>query len=316
MLFSEIYGSYFNVVAAVLTEAADGSLVANRLTSIVQEKAFTESTLSIPIALKTKDWPLLDDHFQSVLRHKPTMPLTLLQKRWLKALLSDPRIALFAPDTTGLENIEPLYQQDVFIFFDQYADGDPYSDPTYIENFRTALKAIREKRKLCIRFHGHAGARHSFECVPYRLEYSAKDDKFRLLATGKHRLNTINMARVRSCELLDAYDAKAVTLPGEHMEELTMLLHDERNGLERVLLHFSHFEKATVKLDDQLYQIKLRYDKDDETELLIRVLSFGPVLEIQAPDRFRQLMQNRIRKQLIFQDATFNGHHEPITEER
>lgn len=65
----------------------------------------------------------------------------------------------------------------------------------------------------CIRFHGHTGARHSFECVPYRLEYSAKDDKFRLLATGKHRLNTINMARVRSCELLDEYDPKAITLP-------------------------------------------------------------------------------------------------------
>lgn len=303
MLFSEIYGSYFNVVAAVLAEAADGTLTANRMTAIVQEKAFAESTLSIPAALKSEDWPLLDSDLHSALQHKPTMPLTSLQKRWLKALLADPRIALFDPDTTGLEEVEPLYQQDTFVFFDQYADGDPYSDPAYIANFRTTLKAIREKRKLRIRFHGHTGARHSFECIPYRLEYSAKDDKFRLLATGKRRLNTINMARVRSCELLDEYDPKAITLPGERQEELTLLLHDERNGLERVLLHFSHFEKETLKLDDRLYQIKLRYDKDDETELLIRVLSFGPVLEVRAPDRFRQLVLNRIRKQRTFQFA-------------
>ena len=47
MLFSEIYGSYFNVVAAVLTEASAGTLTANRLTVIVQEKAFAESALSI-----------------------------------------------------------------------------------------------------------------------------------------------------------------------------------------------------------------------------------------------------------------------------
>lgn len=155
MLFSEIYGSYFNVVAAVLAEAANGTLTANRMTAIVQEKAFAESTLSIPAALKSENWPLLDSDLKSALQHKPTMPLTALQKRWLKALLDDPRIALFDPDTTGLEDVEPLYQRDTFVFFDQYADGDPYGDPVYIANFRTVLKAIREKRKLRIRFHGH-----------------------------------------------------------------------------------------------------------------------------------------------------------------
>lgn len=41
-----------------------------------------------------------------------------------------------------------------------------------------------------------------------------------------------------------------------------------------------------------------RYDQNDETELLIRVLSFGPVLEVVAPITFRQLMQNRIQKQI------------------
>ena len=126
------------------------------------------------------------------------------------------------------------------------------------------------------------------------MEYSAKDNKFRLLAAGKRRLNTINMARVRSCELLDECDPKAITLPSGHMEELMLLLHDERNGLERVLLHFSHFEKETQKLDDRLYQIKLRYDKDDETELLIRVLSFGPVLEVMEPNTFVELIRTRI----------------------
>lgn len=124
MLFSEIYGSYFNVVAAVLTEATEKTLTAGKLTSIVQEKAFAESVLSIPAALQSGAWPLLDSDFHTILREKPTMPLTTLQKRWLKAILSDPRIALFDPDTSGLEDVEPLYTQDTFVRFDQYADGD------------------------------------------------------------------------------------------------------------------------------------------------------------------------------------------------
>lgn len=298
MLFSEIYGSYFNAVAAILAEASDGHLTQRRMTELAREKAFAESALTIPTALQTEAWPLLDKDCHCVLRHKPSMPLTTLQRRWLKALLSDPRIALFAPDTTGLEDVAPLYARDTFVFFDQYTDGDPYEDPTYISCFQTALSAIREKRKLRVHFHGRTGARHSFVCLPYQLEYSVKDDKFRLLAVGTQRLNTINMARVYSCELLEPYDPKSLTLPHGHAQELIMVLHDERNGLERVLLHFSHFEKETLKLDDRHYQIKLRYDKDDETELLIRVLSFGPVLEVKAPDEFIHLIRSRIQKQL------------------
>ena len=298
MLFSEIYGSYFHVVAAVLAEAAEGGLTDRRLTALVQEKAFAESALSIPASLKSGDWPLLDERLHSVLHHKPTMPLTTLQKRWLKALLSDPRIALFQPDTTGLEDVEPLYAQNTFVLFDRYADGDPYEDPNYAACFRLILNAIRDKRMLRLQFRGHTGSWHSFVCTPHQLEYSAKDDKFRLLATGNRQLNTVNLARIQSCELLGTYDPKAVTYPQRRLNELVLLLHDERNALERVLLHFSHLEKETLKLDDKLYQIKLRYDEDDETELLIRVLSFGPVLEVKAPDVFRKQMRDRIQAQI------------------
>ena len=297
MLFSEIYGSYFNVVAAVLAEASAGPLTASRITAIVQEKAFSESTLSIPAALKSAHWPLLDANLHSVLRHKPTMPLTSLQKRWLKALLSDPRIALFDPDITGLEDIEPLYQKNTFVFFDQYADGDPYEDPGYIACFRTVLRAIREKRKLHIQFQGRTGQHHSLTCIPCHLEHSEKDDKFRLLALSNQRRHTINMARVHSCQLLEKHDCQLDALPSAPSKELVLLLHDERNGLERALLHFSHFEKETVKLAEELYQIRLRYDQEDETEVLIRVLSFGPVLEVKAPDAFVQLVRERIRRQ-------------------
>ena len=297
MLFCEVYGSYFAVVSDILTEAAAGTLTERALTELVHEKAFAESGLSIPAALKNGSWPLLDENMHSVLRHAPSMPLTELQKRWLKSLLSDPRIALFAPSVAGLEDVEPLYGPDTFVYFDRYGDGDPYDDPRYIENFRKILQAIREKRQIRVRFHGHTGYRHSVVCMPYRLEYSAKDDKFRLLAMKKRIPYTVNLARVSSCELREEYDSETRPAPKEYTEELTIHLHDERNALERVLLHFSHFEKETCKLEDGSYQMKLRYDREDETELLIRVLSFGPVMEVVEPAEFRQLLRERLMKQ-------------------
>lgn len=298
MLFNEVYGSYFNVVAAVLTEALEGRLTNARLNDIINEKAFSESSATIFSSITNADWPLLDHDLRPVIAHKPTMPLTTLQKRWLKSLLSDPRIVLFEPDTTGLEDVEPLYRRGTFVMFDRYGDGDPYDDPEYVTNFRTVLRAVRERRMLRVCFLSRNGARCFRECVPYRIEYSSKDDKFRLIAVGGQRLTVINMARICSCELLGEFDPGTLTLPREQQEELILLLRDERNALERAALHFSHFEKEIQKFEEGLYQIKLRYDKEDETELLIRVLSFGPVLRVISPDRFIRLVKERIQMQL------------------
>lgn len=53
-------------------------------------------------------WPLIRADYSTPLENPPTMPLTTLQKRWLKAILSDPRIQLFDPPMEGLEDVEPL----------------------------------------------------------------------------------------------------------------------------------------------------------------------------------------------------------------
>ncbi len=63
------------------------------------------------------------------------------------------------------------------------------------------------------------------------------------------------------------------------------------------MLHFSHLEKETERIDERRYRLTLHYEKDDETELLIRVLSFGPVLKVVYPAQFRDKLKNRIEKQ-------------------
>ena len=192
---------------------------------------------------------------------------------------------------------------------DQYTDGDSYDDPTYIACFRLVLQAVREKRKLRVRFRGHTGLRHSIVCVPLRIEYSPKDDKFRLLTAGDAHRHVINLARVRSCEVLEAYTSEEAKTAKPRTREVTFLLREERNALERVLLHFSHLEKETVRLEEDLYQVTLRYDKEDETELLIRILSFGPVLQVTASDSFIALIHERLARQKIIREG---NKHETI----
>lgn len=297
MLFSEVYGNYFNTVAAILKKALLGNLTDTEIYETVREKAFAESMLYIPSSLKNEDWQLLTNNMKTPLRHSPNMPLTILQKRWMKALLSDPRIALFDVSPKGLENIEPLYEQDTFVYFDRYGDVDPYGDYEYKKHFHTVLIALREKRRLRVSFEGHNGQRHLWNCIPYRLEYSAKDDKFRLITIAFGKLQTVNIARIDSCDLLGLYNENELVFKETQTETLVMELVDERNALERAMHHFSHLKKETKRIDESRYQITLYYDKSDETELLIRVLSFGPMLKVVSPKSFINLIRERLLKQ-------------------
>jgi len=329
MLFSEVYSAYFNTVAAVLREAimyvaADKhiitdkhtktekhSLTDKRITELINQKAFSESVLAIMPALKNEEWLLLNSKNQTPIQKLPHMPMTFLQKRWLKTLISDPRLALFAPDLSGLDSVEPLFSIDSFTYFDQYTDGDPFTDASYIVIFRTILDAIKSHHKLKITLTNFRGREVSGIYIPHRLEYSQKDDKFRLISTMGSKHSIVNLARITSCEFLDArkeksayvYKEKSAYVYKEASEVeakeacITFELTDHRNALERVMLHFSDCRKETRRLDDNLYRVSLWYDPQDETEILIRILSFGQMIKVLEPDSFVAQIRDRILRQ-------------------
>ena len=183
------------------------------------------------------------------------------------------------------------------MYYDRYNDGDPFDDPGYIKRFRCILSAIRHKRKLRLWFIGHNGQRHRWDCIPYKLEYSAKDDKFRLISANRRDALSINLARIQDCHMLGPYEASEYKPKQMKKRVLVLELTDDRNALERVMLHFSHLDKETERIDDKHYKITLFYEREDEAELLIRVLSFGPVLKVVFPDDFVKKLCQKLEKQ-------------------
>lgn len=58
-VFSEVYGTYYNVVAKVLTQALDGKLSAASMQQLVCEGAYGDSVLQLLPALADGTWKLL-----------------------------------------------------------------------------------------------------------------------------------------------------------------------------------------------------------------------------------------------------------------
>ena len=298
MLFSEYYGEYYACVAEILSKAVRGKLTKESLLEITRRKGFTESSLVIPEALRDGSWPLLRKDLTTPLKHEPVHPVTLLQKRWLKTLLLDPRIRLFDVPETGLEGVKPLFDPEKIIWYDRYTDGDPFEDPGYIERFRVLLEAVKTRRRVQVDFTRHHSRRNLWNVVPYRLEYSQADDKFRLLCRSGRQERILNLKRLVSGRLLEPVSPVEYPEPVPENETVTLEITDERNALERAMLQFSYLAKKTERMGENTYRMTLQYRKDDETELVIRILSFGPLLKVIAPDSFAALIRERIERQV------------------
>ncbi len=305
MIFHELYSAYYLAVAHILQRAVEGKLTASELRPLVERYAYAESALEILPALRDGRWPLLRSDFSTPLHHVPSRPMTVLERRFLKSLLLDPRVALFglsSADFDGLADVAPLFTPADYRVYDKYADGDPFEDEGYITRFRLILAAIHNRAPLWITMKSRKGNRMHLGCRAERLEYSEKDDKFRLITSGCRYGGTVNLGRILECRLFDGPFPSGGRVPAAPrppvMQSVTLTVTNTRNALERVMLHFAHFEKRAEHIEGNRYRLTVRYAREDETELLIRILSFGPHVRVDAPENMVNCVRERLRMQM------------------
>ncbi len=308
MIFNEIYGTYYNTMAKILEKALNGRLTANGLYECIMENAYAESVVPITEAIEKEKWQLLkfnreENLFSSVVKHTPVLPLTTLQLQYLKAVLNDRRIRLFDLDFDYFEkqlaDVEPLWQPGDYQVFDAYADGDDFEDSNYKKRFRMIVEAKENGLTLEFTLRNRHGKEFRVTGIPEKLEYSEKDDKFRIVLAGRSETHVINLGRIISLRFADNPQKKSYSEVGEYDTDTIVLeITDERNALERVSMHFANLKKKITKLDDNRYRMELEFNREDETEMVIRLLQFGPVIKVLEPNYVVGEIMRRIGMQL------------------
>ena len=301
MLFNEIYSLYYKAVEKAIDSAIKGELNDKILRQIIRENAFCESELTIVPAIKEEKWQIVCADGSTPIQHTPSVPLTNLEKSWLKAISLDKRIALFGADFGLGNDVQPLFNQEDIKYFDQYTDGDEYDNPEYQHHFKTILKAINDNHHpLQIYMRNPKGCTVRMNVIPKHLEYSHKDDKFRLITGGCAYGAVINLGRIQSCEYYYGRQLNRMSALETENKCFCMELVDKRNALERVMMHFAHFEKQAEKLGDDRYKITVWYNKEDEGEIIIRILSFGPMVKVTEPTDLVERIKQRLKKQMRY----------------
>ena len=326
-LFSEIYNVYFQILKKILLDRE--GLSAEDLREQISVEGFEERPLYILPKLFSGEWNVLKkegDLYISRLSDDFYVPLTNLQRSYLKTILQDARMQLFlekseiAKIDELLADVPLLWAQDDFYYYDRFTTSDDYSSPAYREHFQALLNAILQGRFVDIEYRSRTGQRVHHHYLPGRLEYSIKNDKFRLLAAKQrtvrsancpyvqsksdHRfhLETLNLDRMEQVTVTEKpapenLDFNALIQKSYYPEPVHILIHNERNALERTMLHFANYEKNTTKLADDLYECFIYYNKNMETELLIEVLSFGPMIEVLGNQVFLSQLKARLWRQ-------------------
>lgn len=314
-IFSEIYSCYYQILLHLL--CCQKSLTLQEISAQICEEGFGESFLSIIPKLESGAWNLFQKEHNLYLSRIGAgflTPVSDLEKSYLKALISDPRIGLFLkPQQCSalnklLEDVPSLWRQEQFCYFDQFKDGDPYQEQSYRIHFQTLLQAQKNRRYVEIDYNSSRGNRVRHYYLPARLEYSVKNDKFRLLAfrnpqCGKTKLAILNLARIQTVRLTDRtldfdIDLNDAIRASYYREPLKLHIINKRNALERAMLHFANYEKNTSKIDENTYECLIYYNQSMEAELLIEVMSFGPMITVIGNEKFLSSLKERLERQI------------------
>ncbi len=313
-LFSEVYNCYFQVIQSLTGK--HGPISEKELNFRIQNNCFEESILYLLPKLTEKGWGFFekqDGFLYSNLSEDFYVPLTDLQKSYLKAILMDEKIQLFLDDkeiediNALMADISPLYAPDDFYYYDRFSDKDDYTDPHYRKHFQAIITAIQNHEYLDIQYESRLHHIICHNCLPCRIEYSIKNDRFRLLfieaPLKRHlKVETLNLDRIKAVAptgqtVKRLPDINKSLRRAYYREPVRVIIKNQRNALERAMLQFANYEKSTRKLDDDTYECLIYYNKRTETELLIEILSFGPMLKVVGNESFLELLKKRLERQ-------------------
>ena len=310
IIFNEVFSTYYTVLREIINSKP---MDTKELQTFIKARGSDESNLFLLDNFnKLSFLEEINGKWQSKLEGKLEQPFTNLEKSWLKAIISDPKIKLFADEyeinilDSMLGDVEPLFDWSFFHYFDQNSENIDFTNEEYIYKFRLLKKAIEEEKSVILDYTNIWNENYVEETIPLKIEYSLKSDKFRLLGVrfrkGKKELKAYNINQINKIVEIKEYSDKSVNrnpYADEYCEEpVTVVVHNMRGAVMRFMIEFSTYKKEST-FDDETGECTTTfyYHTEEKHEIINKILSFGVSVKVLSPSAVIEEIKARIKKQ-------------------
>ena len=174
--------------------------------------------------------------------------------------------------------------------------GDDEQNTVLLQNLNLLQTALITQKKISYTNTTVSGKVYTAITSPHRLEYSLKENKYRLIIwhETEQRAIKINIANLSNLEILTT-----PIPPGEHellqkfyedqlasAPSLLLKLTLKNNAFERAFSLFANYDK-TAYCENNDYILKISYHRFEEQELINAILSLGSAITVIAPPEFK-----------------------------
>jgi hypothetical protein len=324
-LFNETKNRYFQIVQDIINLMSRKSLTEKDIKELLQEQSFNEPDFEFEAALLNKsrtrdeDLFLIEKDGSVYVPHiKTTIPIrpSAVEKQWLKALTEDEKLELFLKEHTierlksKLGNVNNIVNNSYI----EYRNTDKVTVKTEEEQeiyntcFKRVYEALRGHRFISYSYCSNNGRLYeNMKGYPFRIEYSSKNNKFRLsmMPVDMSRPIKMNMDGFKSVEILEAADPQyrkaAIEKISSKMAEnpIVLEIEDKHNAIERCFSIFSYYDKeAYYDSEKHRHYMTLFYYEFDERELVRDILSLGSAALVISPEHIRDEIIYRAKEAL------------------
>lgn len=264
--------------------------------------------------------------------YRDVVPLSIIELRWLKTIIQDKKIRLFMSDSEiavisallkrYASTIFPLPMEKVK-FFDRFhfPEKSPRHKTTIIT---TLLESIYDQKTVYIKYHTMKNKVIIGEFKPIVLEFSKRNNRFQgfFQECNSNRIYTMNISRIETANetetSFDYASAEDALIGFRKTTSVTVEFYDIHNTADRILTEFSPWKKhCTYDSKTNLYTLTIFYQKQDEVDIVVRLLGYGGNLRfIEKENPIYKEIRSRMDRQmeLIRERRSMNNNRESSDE--
>lgn len=229
------------------------------------------------------------------------LPLTTLELRWLKTMINEPAAKLFIDDNIKIKlnqyfdnhQIKSFDIKNIIKYYDcenyNRRKEENYPSQNYIIQFQKLYHLLNNDSISKIKI--TLSNNDILEGYPGYLEFSKLKDTFYLITYDdiNHKRLFIEISKIQNIEELTTTKAKNEIqdiLSTNYQCQVSLSFNNVRGVVDRILNEFAPWKKECIYHEDKQpsYTMTLYYDKSDEEDIIRRILSYGPYLQINDED--------------------------------